>query len=111
MKFDGLANVEASPKPRRIHVADLRTSKRLQKVFRFLHERGERGATGGAIIWKTRIVGLSDAIWELRSPLNGAFKIACEYQRTNRNGSRINRFTLDMRFTREQRARLGWMAK
>ncbi len=94
----------------RIHVADLRASKRLQKIFRFLYERAGKGATGGAIVWKTRIVGLSVAIFELRHERNGSFKIACDYEGETRGGaSRIHRYTLDTNFTEAQRERLGWL--
>ncbi len=93
----------------RIHAADLRRSPRLQKLFRFLYERGARGATGGAIVWKTRIVGLSVAIWELRQDVNANFKIECVPVRRTKNGSQINRWVLDTNFTEEQRSRLGWL--
>lgn len=73
------------------HVADLKTSKRLQKLLRFMYRRGEKGATTGAIFYFTRICGIPQAIHELRA--NGC-KINCVFERSTRAGTRVYRHTL-----------------
>ncbi len=97
-------------------IGDLRKSYRLQKFFRFLYQRslhppkhGKPGATGGAIIWRTRTVGVSTAAWELRQPENASFKIKNVEEGRTKHGGHITRYTLDINFTQKQRARLDWL--
>ena len=63
-----------------IHAATLDGSKRLQRVWSYLHRMGPKGATTRAIVMGANVMAVSACVSELRA---GGEKITCEYERGN----------------------------
>lgn len=63
-----------------IHFANLRTSKRLQRVLKALRQAGRRGLTTWGIISKAMVCAVNSCISELRR--NG-YQITCKREAEN----------------------------
>ena len=63
-----------------IHFANLKTSKRLQRVLKALRQAGRRGLTTWELISKARVCAVSACVSEIR---RGGYQITCKREAEN----------------------------